>query len=121
LKQRLIGEKKNIEQVPGYTLDGIVETEVKRFETEKRGIDITDLQRCHHFNVPGLKANDKKGFGRNKVYVYGYVLVRSTSLDIIDMNRHEFKKIFDRCLQEIERLMRDQITKAKSKNVIVQV
>ena len=120
MKQRLIGEKKNIEQF-GYKLDGIVETEVVRFETEKRGVDITDLKRCHHFNVPGLKANDKKGFGQNKVYVYGYVLVRSTSLDIIDMNRRDFKKIFDPCLQEIEELMRDQITKAKSSNVTVQV
>jgi hypothetical protein len=37
------------------------------------------------------------------------------------MNRHEFKKIFDPCLKEIEQLMRDQITKAKSNNVTVQV
>jgi hypothetical protein len=37
------------------------------------------------------------------------------------MNRRDFKKIFDPCLQEIEELMRDQITKAKSSNVTVQV
>jgi hypothetical protein len=120
LKQRLIGEKKNIER-DGYTLDGIVDTEVVKFETEKRKFDITDLKTWHHFNVGGLKANTKKGFGPNKVYIYGYVLVRLTSLNTIDMNRDDLKNIFDPCLQEIEELMRDQITKAKNKNVTVQV
>jgi hypothetical protein len=75
LKQRLIGEKKDIE-LCGFTLDGIIETEVVNFENKiKRNVDITNLNaRQHYFVVQGLKTNPKKGFSTNKVHIYGYVL-----------------------------------------------
>lgn len=68
----MIGEKEDIE-LHGYTIDGIIETEMVKFEnTVKRKIEITNLSlRQHIVSVQGLKANAKKNFGNNKVYISG--------------------------------------------------
>jgi hypothetical protein len=58
-------------EVNGYTIEGIVDRIVFQFEREiKRTIDVTDKNLpMAKLEVHGLRADEKKGFGRNKLFI----------------------------------------------------
>ncbi|CZR66777.1 related to hsp70 protein [Phialocephala subalpina] len=94
LRKRLRGEVKHIEK-DGYTLDGILDEEVREFEHRtKRVTDIYDYGRRvdQHIRIRGLKPNERKRLSTNTIM----------------LNRADFRDIFSPSLDAIRDLMKNQ-------------
>jgi hypothetical protein len=64
-------ENENYLETHGYTIEGIVDKEVLQFENQiKRIVDVNDNTMPNtRIDIQGLKADNKKGFGKNKMWI----------------------------------------------------
>lgn len=104
LLTRLEGEK-YLER-DNFTIEGIVDGLVLMFENHtKRTLDVNDKNTpTERITVQGLRADDRKGFGVNRLFV----------------TRNDFYRIFMPHLTAIGKLMKEQLEAAKEKGYRVQ-
>jgi hypothetical protein len=107
----------------GFTIEGIVDTEVIKFENKtKRSLDVNDRNMpTEKIVVQGLRANDRKGFGTNRIFVTRWVSHSIFGGVGVDLCRNDFLKIFMPHLTEIWKLMKDQLSAANDAGHRVQV